>query len=296
MAVDGAWKQKRAARQAALERGEETARIFPFTYGPVDPFQVVRSERELIHIEGDDFRDCFDGRLSFHEGRFLLVYNTKYDAWPKQGPHHPKVRFTVAHELGHFYLDRHREFLVKRRRAIESITEFEADAEVERQADAFAAGLLMPRYLVGPLINTETEPTIDSVKSAAAAFDVSLTSMMVRWTQLSHFPCAAICVRRSQIQWAFVSEGFSHGGFWRGLRGTAVRSADALRFLQQDPSFSTFREDSGSGYAHNWLEGEANRIAVQEHYLAIPYSQCMMVFLTADEEDVPYRWGDDDSD
>lgn len=297
MAVGGPGKLDIAARQSALEKGEEIAKGFPFRKPSVDPFAVAAAESELIHLEGGDFRDCFDGRLSYHGERFLLVYNTRYNRWSTEDRHHPKVRFTVAHELGHFYLDRHREFLVKRRRAIESMTEFESNGEIERQADAFASGLLMPKFLLGPLINQEEDVTIGSIKAAASTFDVSLTSMMVRWTQLSHFPCAAVCVRRSQIQWGFVSEGFARGRLWRCLKGRQISSVDSKTFYACDPSLAVFREGSGTGYAHNWLEGGADRISVQEHYLVLPYSQCMMVFLVADDADIPSSlYEDDDQD
>ncbi len=294
MAGESNWKLLQAARDAALAKGEEIARIYGYRTAPVDPFAIVHAEREQIHAEGDDFRDCFDGRLSFHGGRFLLLYNTKYDAWPRQSAHHPKVRFTVAHELGHFYLDRHRAFLVKRRQPLGFVTEFETDQEIERQADSFAAGLLMPKYLVAPRINCDLEITLDGIKQAAGIFDVSLTSMMVRWTQLSDFPTATLCVRGGRIQWGFVSERFRLSGLWRARRSAAVSSSDARAFIQLEPSFSHFRQDAGTGYASQWLDGDVERLSVQEFYVVIPYSQSMMVFLRADEDDLPARFEDDE--
>lgn len=292
--ADPKWKQKQASRDFALAKGEEIAKLNGFVKGPVDPFKVIDSELGQILAEGDDFRDSFDGRLSYHDGRFLLLYNTRYNRWSRNGEHHPKVRFTVGHELGHYYLDRHREFLVRRREAIESFTEFESNKEVERQADAFAAGLLMPRYLVSPHVNCEFDATMESIKEAASAFDVSLTSMMVRWTQLSHFPCATICVRHGQIQWGFVSEAFKRCGLWRSRRGVAPNSSNAKRFLDSDPECLAFREGAAAGCAQHWMEGDCDLVDIQEHYLAIPYSQCVMVFLTADESDLPAGWDDDD--
>lgn len=288
------WKLQQNARDGALAKGEEVAKSSGFAMGPVDPFKVVASEGGQIHAEGDDFRDAFDGRLSYHDGRFLLIYNTRYNAWARNGTHHPKVRFTVAHELGHYFLDRHREFLVNRRLPIESFTEFESQREVERQADAFAAGLLMPKYLVAPVINTNTEATVESVKLAAARFDMSLTSMMVRWTQLSHFPCATLCVRQGRIQWGFVSEAFRACRLWRAQRSVAISGRDAKAFLADDPSCGSFREGSGQGRASNWLEGESDPVDVQESYVVIPYSRCMLVLLTAEECDLPSGWDDED--
>jgi hypothetical protein len=292
--ADAQWKLDQNARDAALAKGEEIAKLNGFAKSPVDPFAVIKSESDQIHAEGYDFGDSFDGRLSYHDGRFLLVYNTRYNAWARSSTNHPKVRFTVAHELGHYYLDRHREFLVNRRKSIESFTEFESSKEVERQADAFAVGLLMPKYLIGPRVNSEPDATIASIKQAAYDFDVSLTSMMVRWTQLSHFPCATLCIRHGTIQWGFGSGAFRAAGLWRCKREVAPMSADAKAFLAADASCSIFREGSGTGRAQHWLEGECDPVDVQEHYLVIPYSQCVMVFVTADESDLPSRCDDYD--
>jgi len=292
--ADSKWKLDQAARDFALAKGEEIAKLNRFAKAPVDPFAVIASEGDQILVEGDDFRDSFDGRLSYHDGRFLLLYNTRYNQWAHGVGHHPKVRFTVAHELGHYYLDRHREVLVKRGAKLESFTEFESNKEVERQADAFAAGLLMPKYLVGPHANCEPDATIESIKQAAGAFDVSLTSMMVRWTQLSHFPCATLCVRDGVIQWGFGSEAFRECGLRRCKRGIAPVSGDAKRFVALDPSCATFREGQGTGRAQHWLEGDCDPIDVQEFYLVIPYSRCVMAFVTADQDDLPSNWDDND--
>ena len=292
--ADSRWKLDQSARDTALAKGEEIAKLNGFTQFPVDPFAVIASEGEQIHAEGGDFRDSFDGRLSYHGGRFLLIYNTRYNQWSYSGNHHPKVRFTVAHELGHYYLDRHREFLVNRRKPIESFTEFESSKEVERQADAFAAGLLMPKFLVGPCVNCEPDATMASIKQAANDFDVSLTSMMVRWTQLSHFPCATLCIRNGRIQWGFSSEAFRGCGLWKCKRAVVPASADAKKFLALDSSCTDFREGTGVGRAQHWLEGDCAPVDIQEHYLVIPYSQCVMVFVTADEDDLPSGWNDGD--
>ncbi len=288
--TDFKWKQKRATREFALSKGEEIAKLNGYTKGPIDPFVIIASESGQILAEGDDFRDSFDGRLSYHNDRFLLLYNTQYNKWPKNGDHHPKIRFTIAHELGHYYLDLHREFLVRSQAAIESFTEFESNIEVERQADAFATGLLMPEYILAPHVNCETDATIESIKSAANEFDVSLTSMLVRWTQLSHFPCATLCIRHGKIQWGFGAQAFRDCGLWRCRRGIAPSSTDAKRFLKANSSCSVFREGVGTGQAQQWLEGDCAPIDVREHYLAIPYCQCVLVFITANENDLPAQW------
>ena len=287
------WKLRQAAFEFALSQGEEIAKLNCFKQAPVDPFQVVSSEGVQIQVEGDDFRDCFDGRLSYHNGRFLLIYNTYYNRWPHSSDHHPKVRFSVAHELGHYYLEAHRKFIVARKRPIESQTEFQSNKDVEREADSFATGLLLPRYLVSPRVNFDQSARLADIKDAAAQFDVSLTSMMIRWTQLSHFPCATLRVSDGMIKWGFISESLRECGFWRARR-SAIVGCNARGFLAVDPSLAFYREGEGEGLAQNWLDGECDQLDVRESYVAIPYSQSLLIFICADERDIPSQGDDDD--
>jgi hypothetical protein len=286
MTGSSAWKFEQAACDFADKRGEEVARAFGFKSGPVDPFVVIEGEKTLLYAAGDDFGDAFDGRLSYVGNRFLLCYNTKYDSWPHRRTHHPKVRFTIAHELGHFYLDEHRRALVLRGATHVSFTEFASSKLVEREADSFAAGLLLPRHLLGPRVNMESEPGWDLVREIAGEFDVSLTSLLVRWAQVSDFPCATVCCKGGRVAWGFVSQSFRENGFWRVNRDSPVRSADASRFASSSANSGRYAEGQGLGYAASWLDGKEARVPIREFYAAIPYTNSIMVFLAASEDDV----------
>lgn len=290
---DLSWKFEHAAREHAIRKGEEIAESSGFKNFPIDPFVVLNNERDLIYAEGADLGEAFDGRLNYVGPRFLLCYNTKYNVWPKRGPHHPKVRFTIAHELGHFYLDNHRRYLVREKKPHGSISEFESDSRVEREADCFASGLLMPSHLLGLRVNCELDATVDTIKNAATDFDVSLTGMMVRWTQVSHFPCATLCIRDGIIQWGFVSESFRKAGFWRARRNHKPTSRQGSAFLSLHLRLSEYAEGSGRGFSTDWIESDGKRVPVDEFYVVIPYSRCVLVFLTADEDELPKRWDDE---
>lgn len=55
-------------------------------------------------------------------------------------------RFTLAHELGHYFIDQHRRGLEEGKvRSHGSVVEFESELPIEQEADTFAASLLMPR-------------------------------------------------------------------------------------------------------------------------------------------------------
>jgi len=173
-----------------------------------------------------------------------------------------------------------------------SVTEFQSQRLVEREADSFAAGLLMPEYLLRRVVN-RNPPAMELVKEATAEFHVSLTSMLIRWVQLCDFPCAVASVRDATIEWGYCSPGFKGAGAFRIRRGDAVSSRNAKEFIEQDEGFAVFREGDGYSDVSRWIAADEQRLIVAEHYLVIPSTRQMLVFLTADEDDVMSNSGFD---
>ena len=181
MTID--WKSEQSKLRKVAEYAEELARNAGLTQPPIDPFVLIADEGDRLRAFGDDFENAFDGRLEYRNPRFLLLYNTKYDQWQHSAQHHPKVLFTVGHELGHYFLEHHRNYLMGGGGAHSSMTEFQSNRFVEREADCFAASLLMPEFLLKKIVNRQA-PSLALVMSAREQFQVSLTSMLVRWVQL----------------------------------------------------------------------------------------------------------------
>jgi len=291
------WKELQSHRDWANRQGEEIAQVFDCTDFPVDPLAIIDQE-PAIYAKGADLGEKLDGRLSYckarrktQKDRFLLAYNTRYDAiFNYDGDHCPKVRFTIAHELGHYFMERHRTYLQQGGQPYTCYTETYSEMLMELEADAFAAGLLMPSSLLAPKINRDVgeQASLDDVRAVAGKFQISLTSMMVRWTKLSDFPCAVFSVAekggRLGIRWGWVSEAFvTIGAYWR--RYGEFRSKGAQQFLGASPDLSRWRSGSGLGMMGDWVETD-HRISVTEHYAVIPYARHLLVFVTAPEDEL----------
>lgn len=281
------WKQIYFARQLATEAGERIADAYNFSKPPVDPLKIIHEERRLIHAVGDDFGDAFDGRIKYIGPRFLICYNTRYNTWPHRGAHHSKVLFTIGHELGHYFLEEHRKILVSSHTAHGSQTEFVSDSLIEQQADCFASGLLMPSSLFRPNVNKKNFPSIDDIKNIRQSFQVSLIGALVRWTQLSDFPCATIAVKNGVIQFGWVSETLRRIGAYGVRRGEVAEGRAVRSFAGQDLSLSKYYEGTGAGAVLNWIDYDHRRLDTVEHYFAIPYTKTIWVFLLVDENDLP---------
>lgn len=285
MASNFEWKLFYASREKALRRGEETAEALEFSAPPVDVFQILKSERRLIHAVGEDFGNAFDGRIRYVGPRFLVCFNTKYDDWAHSGRHHSKVLFSIAHELGHFYLEHHRRCLVANHRPHDSFVEFSAHQLVESEADHFACGLLMPQKLLTESVNAKNFPEIADILNVRRVFDVSLTGLLARWTQVSDFPCATIATSGGRILFGWFSEALRNRGCFRVRKNKLSECRHFKRFLQSNSPVLSYQDADGSGSIDYWLEWEGRSHNTAELYFAIPHSNQIWVHLICDEDE-----------
>jgi hypothetical protein len=272
--------------ELAAERAEEVIDALKITSAPIDPLAIVRSEAPLLQAVGDDFKNRFDGELRYHpkKNRFVLFYNTKYDAGLTGL--HPRTRFSIAHELGHYFIERHHSYLVRRGRPHPSKGEFASERQIEREADTFAASLLMPARLLARLL--DGEPTFAKVRRLANAFQTSVVSTAIRCVQLSDFPCALAAVRDGSVAWMVPSGPLLKGGCYP--RSKVPLSSRTSRERWQ--GFSEGGDPSGSEDAlvKHWFqtcerEGLED-IVLSEEYHSVRVMGTMLVLLTLDEDDL----------
>lgn len=272
-----------------LERAREAAEevVGRLRLGaPIDPFEVARDERQCLRVKGGDFRDRFDGQLEYHrtKGRFLLFYNTKYDAGLPTGRHHPRTRFSIGHELGHYFLDRHRAHFLKGGESHGSVSERYSDIEMEREADAFASGLLLPGKLLRPVVNRE-ELSIDRIVEIAGEFNTSLVSTALRSVQLSDYPCAVVGIREGCVAWSFCSAAMIGGGRYppaRGSRGSKSCQEQWKRMASGETGVGRGVATTGEWF-RTFDREDRERLHVVEHYLAVHSMQTLVAVLGVPE-------------
>lgn len=102
-----------------------------------------------------------------------------------------RKRFSVGHELGHWRHHRGQAFECKLSN-IESPKEYDP-LDPERQADRFAADMLMPAYLFKPATNLLTKMTLDGAEKLSDMFDVSVTASAIRLLELGPAPAMLVC-------------------------------------------------------------------------------------------------------
>ena len=104
--------------------------------------------------------------------------------------HHPnRQRFTIAHELGHFFLHRQNSNIFVDDEPVvlfRDHTAAEGTKNQEIEANAFAASLLMPESIIREQLAQQPIDAFDdtSMKQLAAQFGVSVRAMIIRLTKL----------------------------------------------------------------------------------------------------------------
>ena len=107
-------------------------------------------------------------------------------------------RFSIAHELGHWEHHRGRSSIC---RANEIGRPGQGGASIERQADNYAADLLMPAYLFRPLVTAYPRPSFEVIDALAGVFRTSRLATALRFIDLSPWPCIIVCHDQSGRRW-----------------------------------------------------------------------------------------------
>lgn len=255
---------------------------------PVDPVAIAHTERTRLRLCPGDYKNGFDGRLEYHadKKRFLCFYNTKYDREATE-EHAPRTRFSLAHELGHFFIEDHHEYLRTGGKSHESRSEFVAATPVEQQADCFAAHLLMPDRLVKPIVNQD-ELSIELISEVAGTFQTSFVSAAIRAAEVSHFCGAIVGVREGSVVWSRRSEPLIERGIYPGGKGP-VRSTTGQKAWASYATGDSIIPPT-SGWARDWFsiydEELAARLPVTESYLPARVMDTLIVILSIPEDEL----------
>ena len=156
-----------------VSAAKELIREYNITSAPIDVEAICRQEG--IRILSADMHEIesaaqkpISGAIQKHPkfGCTILVNELDREV---------RKRFTIAHELGHYFLHMGKE-------ENKIITSFRMDSSpVERQANVFAANLLMPENLIRQEYERMVIPVSDSL---AAIFHVSKQTMRIRLDEL----------------------------------------------------------------------------------------------------------------
>ncbi|MBN2571242.1 MAG: ImmA/IrrE family metallo-endopeptidase [Ignavibacteriales bacterium] len=153
---------------------------FEITTPPIDIKKIVKGLG--LVIEENSFGESVSGLLVSKNQNNVIGINV--------GESPVRQRFTLAHELGHYCLHRTSkdEFLTISKVDFRNGDSSTGEIKKEREANAFAANLLMPAHMVSHEVSQlEENTTIETAVSLLAKkFNVSEAAMTYRLANLGY--------------------------------------------------------------------------------------------------------------
>jgi hypothetical protein len=275
-----------------LEAEAEAARVierFNINSLPVCPFTIAHKCEISVHA-----RDSTEAGVSgflMRVGSAFAIFHASHirnDGF---------IRFTVAHELGHYFLPDHPQRLFPHGDGIhQSKSGFVSHDREERQADHFAAALLMPEPLFVPAARRAGQG-FSAIQLLADECKTSITSTAIRYTKFCDDAMAVIVSSGSRVEYCFLSERLRDAKRFTWLKkGDLIppRSTTAS-FNKTSDNVSEGREQEGSSYLDEWFD-DAPQVEMNEDVVGLgSYGRTLTVLFT-DEDLADEDEGEEDDD
>jgi len=235
----------------ARRSGELKAKEYGYTAFPVDPFEICKREEIIVEPKPPD-RKGVSGGIIFRDEGVGIFYATDLD---NEG----FERFTVAHELGHYFLEGHPEEILKLSPLHVSRAGFtEGDSSIEIEADHFASGLLMPSSLVRSTLRKGVIG-LEGIELLHAEAKASLTAAAIRAAECSDYPMAIIVTEGDHIRYGFMSDSFKKLGYLKYPKKGAVLPPSATRTFNQNPqNIRSGKQFCAQTSLADWFDGSSS--------------------------------------
>lgn len=162
-------------------------------------------EDENLDVFYDNYEsNTFDGMTIFDKGHFYIHLNLDNGNRADK----ERGRFTLAHELGHYFIDTHRIGL--KNGLLEphpSHTNKSNFFSIEREADYFASCLLMPEERFRKDIGNK-KFGIEVIDFLRTEYKVSRTACALRFADIGNYPLLVVFAENNRVKWAYSSEDF----------------------------------------------------------------------------------------
>jgi Zn-dependent peptidase ImmA (M78 family) len=271
----------------ATQMGEKIARDEGYLSFPVDPIAIAR--KQDIHVEKKPPElKGISGALIFADPNPIIIYSTEH---ANEG----FENFSVAHELGHYFLPGHPDEIQKSGGAHMSRSGFsEGNTSIELEADHFAAGLLMPDYLVRKSLG-KGQVGLKGIRDMAADARASLTAAAIRAAQCAEFPICIIVSEGQTVSYAFPSSSFKDLGPNIYLRkGAAVAPGSTTSSFNMEPSrILSAQEATGECRLGDWFDTTRN-LRLDEEVIGLGKYGLTLTILSSEELAVEDDADDDD--
>lgn len=275
--------------EMAKRKGEALIKELGIDSLAVDPFIIAERHDIVVKAKPDATRGV-SGMLLRHGDTFGILYATHV---PSQG----FQRFSVAHELGHYFLDGHIDHVLSKDGFHTSHAGFVSADPYELEADSFAAGLLMPDQLFRHALS-EHDPGIAAIEALAELCRTSLSATAIRYAELSDDAVAVVVSTGAVINYCRLSNTMKSLPeiTWPKKRDPIPRNTATAR-LNADPN-RIARADRAEADIDimDWLGGSRSVQGTEEVIGLGSYGKTLTVLTCPSLVDETYQEDDEDEE
>jgi Zn-dependent peptidase ImmA (M78 family) len=238
-------------------RAEKIVNRHGITQFPVSP-QMIAEKEGITVLAKNDCKEGVSGVLLYNGNQFGIMYSTFYHNTGFEN-------FSIGHELGHYFLDGHSDKLLGVTGIHESHAGFTSEDQFERDADIFAASLLMPEDLFKDQL-WKFGKGLDGIIAIANLCQTSLTATAIRYAELSDDFIIIVLSTNNKINycclskkaWQIKNKEIPKKG-WPIPKNTATEllSKERQRLLQS-------KRDSTQTDLADWINCDRSKTAIEE--------------------------------
>ncbi len=151
--------------------------------------------------------DGSQGRIIMNQNEGIISINNTIN-------YQPKINYIIAHEIGHSRLHRH---LSVFNDSDKTLSEWYAQGPQEKEANAFAAELLLPSDLFERKVKNK-KLNLPLIEEIANFFGASKTATFLRYKDLGPFPVMLVFIEDGVIKWKSHSRDFPYTWLVKGSK------------------------------------------------------------------------------
>jgi Zn-dependent peptidase ImmA (M78 family) len=241
---------------------------------PIDLLALANSRDILVEAKPETARGV-SGMLLRAGDNFAIGYATHIKSEGFQ-------RFSIAHELGHYFLAGHPEHVFSGGKFMhESQAGFGSRDPIELEADHFAAGLLMPSHLFKYEAGKYSDG-FTAIEQLADRCQTSLTASAIRYAELTDAAVAVIISTGSSVDYCFASNAMRNiKGYKHPIKGSVLPRDSLTRTFNQTKSnvISSQRADDEADLIA-WFHADAEIDASEEVIGLGDYGKTLTIITT----------------
>ncbi len=266
---------KQDAAITATQHAEKVLRDRGITSLPIDPFAIAAAAQITVQAKPDTAPGV-SGLLVRVGSSFGIMYATHI---PNEG----YQRFSVAHELGHFFLPGHIDAIFSGDARIHmSRAGFVSDDQYEKEADHFAVGLLMPDPMFHNAL-VRAGDGLAGIEHLAGLCRTSLTATAIRYAEKATIPAAIVVSAGARIDYCFMSTALKDFPGLQWLhKGTLLPATVLTATFNRDPSnIADANREENTANLQDWFDGD-RPVEVREEVIGLGAYAKTLTVITCD--------------